>query len=287
MRAAAIAGLSAPRGSLPDRLAAETTSRPAVRAAAAHASRGARSLVVELYGPPAAGKTTLALALGVALRQEGLPVRVVTSARPAERIATAAAGPGAKFAAPFLRALKLVGAVRALLHGAAPAPVAELMDALYPAGRVRRMRLRRYAINLDRAWRDALAGDSIVVFDQGFLNLLCSLALSARATDRKSLARGLSLIRAPDIAVLLDAPRHVIGSRLTRRLGSQTRLERLLENDVERGFLQAELATVIDGILRERGARVVRVSSHDRTGLSSAVSEIAREIRSCMEGARC
>lgn len=276
---------SARHGALPDRLARAREVRAATEAAVA--ARRARSLVVEFYGAPAAGKTTLALALGRALEQEGMPVRVVTSARPAERVAATGAWAGGRLAAPFLRATKIAHAVRALLPGAAPAEIVELLDLMRPQGRLRTMRLRRYAIELHRAWCSAVGGDAIVIFDQGFLNLLCSIALSARATDRQSLRRGLSLIRAPDLAIMLDAPRQLVEARLVERLDSQTLPERLLENDIEMGFLQAELATILHGILLERGSRAMRVSSIDAPGLSFAVAAITREIRSCTEGGAC
>ena len=42
-------------------------------------------MIIELFGPPAAGKTTLAHALATALEKNGFDVQLIVSSRPAER----------------------------------------------------------------------------------------------------------------------------------------------------------------------------------------------------------
>ena len=42
-------------------------------------------MIIELFGPPAAGKTTLAHALATALEKNGFDIQLIVSSRPAER----------------------------------------------------------------------------------------------------------------------------------------------------------------------------------------------------------
>ena len=78
-------------------------------------------MIIELFGPPAAGKTTLAHALAAALMKNGFDVHLIVSSRPAERGRIQAESTRAlswcrtAVAAPLIRAAKLVSAAPILL----------------------------------------------------------------------------------------------------------------------------------------------------------------------------
>ena len=138
--------------------------------------------------------------------------------------------------------------------------------------------MRRYLAQLCCSWNSALASDSVVIFYQGFLTSLCSLALLAGPIDRRALARGLALIPEPDLLVRLDTPRAVLEARLQKRLRRQSSLERVFENDIDVSLRQIELSSTLNALLTERGRSSMRVSWIDRAGLASDVAAIAGEI---------
>jgi thymidylate kinase len=238
-----------------------------------------KGMIIELFGPAAVGKTTLAQALAAALRARGVAVRVVASARPSE-----AKRPGAALMAPLARAAKLFGALGTMMPGSAEQEIRDLMRTLPPAGWLRTLRLRRYGTHLVRSWRAARASDKVVIFDQGFATLLCSLAMLGGPVDRRALTRALSLIPEPDLLVRLTAPGPMIEARLRDRLRRQSAPERLFENDVATSLRQTELSAALDALLSESGRRAMRLSCPDRAALAIAVEAIVAEITSHRQG---
>ena len=78
-------------------------------------------MIIELFGPPAAGKTTLAHALATALEKNGFDVQLIVSSRPAEpgsvRVESKRALSWCRtaLAPPLSRAAKFVSAAPVLL----------------------------------------------------------------------------------------------------------------------------------------------------------------------------
>jgi thymidylate kinase len=126
----------------------------------------------------------------------------------------------------------------------------------------------------------ASTSDRIVIFDQGFLTALCSMALLARSVDRSVIVRGLALIPRPNLLIRLDAPRETLEARLRARLGRQGALERLFEFDLQTNLQQIETTNEVAHVLQEQGGRMIHVNSLDRRLLEKAVDRIMREARS-------
>jgi len=247
-------------------------------------------MIIELFGPPAAGKTTLARALATALGKDGFEVQLILSSRPAERgsieveNARALSSCGTALAAPLSRAAKLASAAPVLLAGARSDELAaSLMDLLPPRTLLRSVRLRRLLSLLSRSWKMASTSDRIVIFDQGFLTVLCTMALLARFVDRNILVRGLALIPRPDLLIRLDAPREILESRLRSRLARQGRLERLFEFDLQTALRQIETANEVAHLLQEKGGRILHVSSLDGRLLEKELDRIVRDVKSWVE----
>src|SRR5947207_11739701 len=110
----------------------------------------------------------------------------------------------------------------------------------------------------------ARAADRVVIFDQGFLTALCSMALLARSIDRSVIARGLALIPRPNLLIRLDAPRETLEARLRARLGRQGAVERLFEFDLQTSRQQIETTSEVADMLQEQGGRMMHVSCLDR-----------------------
>jgi thymidylate kinase len=244
-------------------------------------------MIIELFGPPAAGKTTLAHALATALEKNGFDVQLIASSRPAERgsiqvdSTRALSWCRSALAAPLSRAAKLVSAVPVLLAGARSDELsASLMDLMPPRSLLWSVRYRRFLSLLSRSWKMASTSDRIVIFDQGFLTALCSMALLARSVDRSVIVRGLALIPRPNLLIRLDAPRETLEARLRARLGRQGALERLFEFDLQTNLQQIETTNEVAHVLQEQGGRMIHVNSLDRRLLEKAVDRIMREARS-------
>jgi thymidylate kinase len=242
-------------------------------------------MIIELFGPPASGKTTLARALATVLERDGFDVQLIASSRPAERgsieveSARALSFYRTALTAPMSRAAKLASAAPVLLTGSRSDELtANLMDLLPPRTLLRSVRLRRLLSLLSRSWKMARASDRIVIFDQGFLTVLCSMALLARFVDRNILVRGLALIPRPNLLIRLDAPREILESRLHSRLARQGRVERLFEFDLQTTLRQIETTSEVAHLLQEKGGRMMRVSSLDRCLLEKEVDRIVREV---------
>jgi thymidylate kinase len=243
-----------------------------------------QTMIVELFGPPAVGKTTVAHALAAALRKNGCDVRLIVSSRPAERTPTE---PGrtigfarcrTAIAAPLSRAAKLISAISALLPASRGGDTgALLLDLLPPRNLLWSVRYRRYLSGLCHSWRMAREFDGVVIIDQGFATALCSLALLTPSADRHMVARGLDLIPKPDLLIRLDAPKEVLEARLRKRLARQGLFERLFEFDLETSLRQIEVTDELTKMLQEQGRPVTHVNCLDL--LESRVDRIMHEIK--------
>jgi len=247
---------------------------------------GAR--VVELFGPAAVGKSTLARALAAEFAQRNVPVRLVASARPAEQgrgSNGSRSGERRFLPAPVARAIKVFGALGVLMPGApVDALVADLMAILPPGKWIRSIRMRRYSAALCRSWRSSESENGVVLFDQGFVTLLSSLALLSGPIDERSLARGLALIPKPDLLIRVDASRAVVAARLEKRLRRQSPLERMFENRIAVSLRQVDLSVTLDSLLEKHGQPVMRVSWRDRSEIQGIAAMIADRMTWQREG---
>lgn len=253
-------------------------------------SKAAGSLLIEIYGPPAVGKTTFARALVAALAERGIGAEIVASARPAEQAERRGAGGvrrlGSKLSAPLARASKLFTAIFPASRGEPSDPLTgSLLEIFPPQNWLWAARLRRYLSALHRSWANAHRSGRAVIFEQGYLCALCTLFTVSGRTDLQTLAAGLDLIPVPDLLIRLDAPREVLEARLRRRLDRQPLLERFFEQDVEKSLRQSEFAAGLDELLAERGRRPLCFGNIDQGGADAAAEAVVQALaRSREEG---
>jgi thymidylate kinase len=244
-------------------------------------------MIIELFGPPAAGKNTFAHALATALEKNDFDVQLIVSLRPAERDSIQVESTPAlswcrtALVAPLSRAAKLASAAPVMLAGERSDELtANLMDLMPPRTLLWAVRYRRFLSLLSRSWKMASTSDRIVIFDQGFMTALCSMPLLARSVDRSVMVRALALIPRPNLLIRLDAPRETLEARLRARLGRQGALERLFELDLQTNLQQIETTNDVAHMLHEQGGRMMHVSSFDRRLLENAIDRIVREAKS-------
>lgn len=236
------------------------------------AGRLSAPLVVEFFGAAGAGKSTLAKAVHQRLRLLGLPARLIANgggAAGGARAAAAAAG-------------KLASALRALTGNQdASDPCARLMTLLPPGNLLRAMRIRRYAADLGRAWKSSGRPGEVMILDQGYITLVCSMALRMQQIDRSVLARALEMVPRADLLVHVGTPRQIVESRLQDRLRRRGLLERLYGHDIATWMRQAELSSVVDELLTGAGQPPVQVRSMNKSDATMAVETVVEEVRVC------
>ncbi|MGH8325507.1 MAG: hypothetical protein ACRET2_01950, partial [Steroidobacteraceae bacterium] len=235
-------------------------------------------MIVEMFGPPAVGKTTFARALAVQLRAGGLPVTLVVSDRPADR-----AKEGATCGAPgaLQRVVRPVVALAAttremLARSPDAQTISQVLAMVSPAGMLRSVRFRQYLLRLLLSWREAAQRkDIITLFDQGCAQAVCSLATHMRERDLERLRRLLLLLPAGDLLIRVDAPRARVRAKLRARLERQGPLERCMERSLEEGLAFIPIAAEIDAVCHALGRQVIMVDTADEQARGDAVLRIA------------
>lgn len=235
-------------------------------------------MIVELFGAPTAGKTTFACALNTHLKGSGASVDLIQSFRPGEAAGPpipALKAPQAPFpgVAAFSRlARSAVELVKATGLGMETGGLASELLALLPARSLFwSVRLYQYIMRLERSWARARGPDAIVIFDQGFVQAICSLELLSRTPSHTAMSRAVALIPRADLYIKLDASRPVLTGRLEGRRRQQGSLERCLELDTETNLRSIGIVDTLHQMLLSANAEVIQVSCLDRPDVTQAV----------------
>ncbi len=238
-------------------------------------------MIVELFGPPASGKSTLGNALVAALHNSGIEVQLNASSRPLERTSTKdeqvsnARRWSRSIVAPFRRAAKMSSFANILVSRGMKTAVGEnLLELLPPGNWLSRARLQRYLWLLHRSHVSGRSFRGISIVDQGYVTALCSLAVRARCLHSESLARGLEMVPQPDLLIYLDTPEDVLQARLSKRLGRQNAFERIFEQNSDATRRQMDMVRTVGNLVEEHRWPTVHVSWIDRSGLAKSVDKI-------------
>lgn len=256
-------------------------------------------MIIEFFGPPGAGKTTLAYALANRLQESGHSVDPMLSCRPSEHRSL----PNLRLSSSLgLR----IGAVprrlsRSLLELLAIAcqpltmshdigTIASLLRILPPANMAVAIRLSQYALRLSHCWRRASSTRHIVVFDQAFVQLICSFVLLGHSTEEALIARALDFCPRSDLLVRIDAPPQMLAARLQERDRRQSVAERLFELDLDTNLKSIGIIDQLNRLLLDRRQAVIRTISADQRSLSESVDAIeaavVAKLNGCAEGDR-
>ena len=240
-------------------------------------------MIIEIFGPPGVGKTTFAYALTKRLRESGHVVELTLSYRPAEHRSSPDPWPTAsaehqvaavprRLSRPLLEMLAIARRPFALSHNIGAA--AGLMKILPPRNMATAIRLSQYFLRLSHSWCRASVVGHIVLFDQAFVQLICSLALHGRFADESLIARALESAPRPDLLIRLDAPPEILAARLRDRSRQQSAIERLFELDLNTNLKSVRIIDQLHRLLLDRGQSIICASSLDKQSLSASLEAI-------------
>jgi RecA/RadA recombinase len=242
-------------------------------------------MIVELFGCPGAGKTTFARALAAKLRERGHTVDLLLSHRPGECSPneTGSAPPAQQIAStisrllrPFAEMITLARHPRAVSQDIGTART--LIRILPPSSRFWSFRIAQYVSRLSRAWLQAQNGGRIVLFDQAFVQVVCSLAVLCGEANERLISDALDVIPKSDLLVLMRAPTDILETRLLERQRLGSALERLLEFDLATNLRSLDVVDCISGLLLRRGSQIVTAASLDQRSLDEAVEQVETQI---------
>jgi O-antigen/teichoic acid export membrane protein/SAM-dependent methyltransferase/thymidylate kinase len=237
-------------------------------------------MIVELFGPAAAGKTTFAHALCARLRDHGHTAEVMLSYRPGTE--NSPLDPGGAMAAlrRVLRGIVELMAmmVRPIVSRREFSLAFGLIRTLPPRNPVWLLRLGQYIVRLGRYWDVSSHARHIVIFDQAFVQAACSLAMHNKTATDERLDKALDLVPQADLLIRLDAPEALLLARLKERRRRETLAERVFEADAEQNLSGVVLTERVARLLAERGREPISLESHDRHSLDLALDRAEAEI---------
>jgi hypothetical protein len=119
-----------------------------------------------------------------------------------------------------------------------------------------------------------------MLFDQGFAQAICSLAVVASDRSEWRIERALREAPSADLFIRLTANDDVVTKRLRVRERCLSRIERVLglELDLDTNLRMARVVdTVYDGLLR-LGRPTISIETHDYSALDRALTLLESEI---------
>jgi len=240
-------------------------------------------MIIELFGPPGSGKTTFANALAASLRTSGHVVDLTLSYRPAERPSRSPSflsGASESWSSPVAQRLcrplleMLAISRHPLLLSHSVSAAKRLVRLLPPRNMTNAIRLSQYILRLLHTWSRASTVRHIVVFDQAFVQVVCSLALFARTVDESLMVDALECSPRPDLLIRLDAPLETLETRLQDRRQGQSPLERQLELDLTMDLHSIRIIDQLHDLLVRCGQPVMFASSLDERSLLESVERV-------------
>ncbi|MGX9177916.1 oligosaccharide flippase family protein [Mesorhizobium sp. BHbdii] len=236
-------------------------------------------MIIELFGPPGSGKRTFAHALARRLREEGYHAKVALSHRPRQRGSSVDLG-------VFLAIFRIISAILSTLKIllSARGRIKDLSTSLSmirvmpPDKRIWRARLWQHILKLSRRWDEAKQSREVVIFDQGYVQAIASLAMFNGTADKVALAKALSLAPAADFTLRVVAPRAIVETRLQQRMEHEAPAERIFEADFDTNMGTFGVFQSINDILVGSDRKVIPIHTLNDQSSLEGIQCVERKI---------
>jgi hypothetical protein len=153
-----------------------------------------------------------------------------------------------------------------------------LVRLLPPPGIFASIKQIQYVLRLSHSWHEASHAAPVALFDQAFVQVVCSLALRAEGASNTLIASALDYAPKSDLLIRLDAPLELLKARLDDRRHRQGGMEQRFELDLETSLASIPMIDRLHDVLLQRGRSVLVASSLDRRSLEASVSLIEKEV---------
>ncbi|WP_217578652.1 AAA family ATPase [Mesorhizobium sp. GbtcB19] len=238
-------------------------------------------MIIELFGPAGSGKTTFANALAKHLRDRGYVAQVTLCYLPRNR-----GGGWDRFgiftvtsrisSAIFITVLALFSS---FWRSSDIALANKFVRTIPPKSLIRRIRIWQYIVRLSRCWTRAQGSTNIIIFDQGFVQAIGSLAMFNGAAEDRLIARALESAPRADLVIWMAVPRDVVEARLRARMMHEPPAERFLEVDFASNMQVFDVFEKLGNVLQSAQRSNVSVQAVDEQSTAIGLCQVEQEIQ--------
>ncbi|QKC92009.1 exopolysaccharide biosynthesis protein [Mesorhizobium sp. NZP2234] len=240
-------------------------------------------MIIEFFGPPGSGKTTFAHALAEQLRGKGYNAKVALSYKPSTRAGSLDLGIVlfiTRIASAIFSTLRILLSSGGIANDLSFS--LSIVRLITPKKRIWRARIWRYLLHLSHCWSRAKRSPDIIIFDQGYVQAIGTLATFNGNTDNDVLATALSLAPRADLTIRLVVPSDVVENRLRQRIKHQPPAERVFEADLNVNMLSVGVFESINDLLATSGRKIIPVDNVDSQSTFKGICTVEKQVISAL-----